>query len=141
MDAIWIFLARIRALILRNRIDRDLNDELLAHVEILALEYQRSGINPNEAARMARLRLGGIEQTKEEVRDVRRIPWVANFIRDMGAALRRWRRQPAMVIVTVLTLAIGVGANIAMYDLVNALMFRPPEGVIAPDRVVRRDSC
>jgi len=50
--------------------------------------------------------------------------------------LRKWRRQPGMVVVTVLTLAIGVGGNIAMYDLVSALMFRPPDGVSAADRVV-----
>jgi putative ABC transport system permease protein len=136
MDSFWVLMARIRALFLRNRIDRELEEELQAHVEMLAMEYRRSGMEPEEALRAARLRLGGMEQTREEVRDVRRIPWIANFLRDAAEALRKWRRRPAMVIVTVLTLAIGVGANIAMTDLVYALMFRPPDGILSPDRVV-----
>jgi hypothetical protein len=136
MDSLWIFLARIRALFLRNRIDRDLDDEIEAHLELLTMEYRQSGMNPEEAARTARLRLGGIEHTKEEVRDVHRIPWAANFLRDAAESMRKWRRQPGIVIVTVATLAIGVGANIAMYDLVDTLMFQPPDGVTAPERLV-----
>jgi putative ABC transport system permease protein len=136
MDFIWILVARIRALVLRSRIDRDLEEELQAHIEMLAMEYRRSGMEPEEAQRAARLRLGGMDQTRDAVRDERRIPWIENFIRDTGEALRKWRRKPAMVIVTVLTLAIGVGTNIAMMDLVYALMFRPPDGIPSPDRVV-----
>ncbi len=136
MDSLWIFLARIRALLMRNRLDRDLDDEIEAHLELLTMEYRQSGMNPEEAARAARLRLGGIEQTKEEVRDVHRIPWAANFLRDAAEGMRKWRRQPGIVIVTVVTLAIGVGANIALYDLIDALMFRPPDGVTAPERLV-----
>ena len=136
MDSLWIFLARIRALLMRNQLDRDLDDEIEAHLELLTMEYRQSGMNPEEAARAARLRLGGIEQTKEEVRDAHRIPWVANFLRDAAEGMRKWRRQPGIVIVTVVTLAIGVGANMAMYDLVNALMFQPPDGVTAPERLV-----
>jgi len=136
VDSLWVLLARIRGLVLRKRLDRDLEDELQAHLELLCIQYQQSGMNPDEAARAARLRLGGIEQTKETILDEHRIPWVANFLRDAIAVLRTWRRWPGMAVVTVLTLAIGVGANIALADLVHALMFRPPEGVKAADQVV-----
>ncbi|MGA2261270.1 MAG: ADOP family duplicated permease [Acidobacteriota bacterium] len=136
MSVFWTFLARIRAIFLGSRLDRDLADELDSHLEMLIKDYQRAGMCLEDATRAARLRLGGIEQTKEEVRDERRVPWIANFFRDVHEALRKWRRQPAVAAVTVLTLAVGVGANIAMYDLVDALMFRPPDGVHAPERVV-----
>ena len=69
MGIFWVFVSRIRVLVFRNRMERDLEDELQAHLELLELEYRRSGMDPDQAARAARLRLCGAEQTKEKMRD------------------------------------------------------------------------
>lgn len=122
-------LARMRAfarnLFRRADAERALDAELAAFVDMLVDEKTRAGVDPIEARRLARIEAGGIEQTKEEVRDVRTGARLDAFRRDVSHALRGLRRAPGFTIAVVATLAIGVGLNSAIFTLVYAILARP----------------
>jgi predicted permease len=136
MSSFLDIIAQIRSLILHKRNDCKSNDNLQTGRDKVAAPYQPMELSSNRATREARLHPSWAEPTHCEMGVASRFPWIADFFRDVREALRKWRRKPGYAAITVVTLAIGVGGNIAMYDLVNALMFRPPEGVNAADRIV-----
>jgi predicted permease len=127
---------RLAALIRRRRLDGELAGEILAHIEMAELDAIAAGLSPEEARREARHRFGGVQQMKEEHRDQRSVRWVENLVRDLRYGMSALARDPGFAAVTVGLLALGIGANTAMFSIVDAVMLKPlpfPE----PERMVR----
>ena len=128
----------VRWIARRDRAERDLDDEMRTFVEMAAADAG-DGQTPAEARRLALLRLGGLEQAKERVRAGRHGAWLDEFGRDIRQAVRQARRNPAFSAAAITTLALGIGATVAVYSLVHAVLLRPlPYG--DPDRLVRIES-
>jgi putative ABC transport system permease protein len=122
---IRVWLARLREWLRRNDVDRDLRDELESHVAHLSDDYRRRGLDPS-AARVAAVRdLGGLDRSAEAIRDQRGWPSFELLIRDVRHAVLLLRKAPAFTGVAVLTLALGMGVNTAIFSVVDAVMLRP----------------
>ncbi len=109
----------------RSRAERDLDDELAFHLEMQARANLQAGLSEPEARLRAKRQFGGLEQSKERCRDLRAFNWFDDLVRDVHYALRTFRRSPGFVAVAVLVLGLGIGANTAIYSLLNGLLFRP----------------
>src|SRR5579885_1190088 len=118
-------LARVRAIFRRRAADRDLRDEIGFHLDLETEKNIRLGLTPDEARRIAVAHFGGVERVREEHRDVRRLQWIEDFFADARFALRSLRRAPALATAAVITLALGIGANVAIFSAVNAVVLQP----------------
>ena len=117
-------LYRLRALLRRNSMEAELDEELRAHFERQVEKYTQSGLPREEAARRARLEFGGLEQVKEECREARGVSLVESAARDVSYAVRILRARPVFAVVAVLTLALGIGANTAMFSVMDVMLLR-----------------
>jgi predicted permease len=116
---------RLRALFDRRAMERELDEELRFHVEREAEKYRRAGVAPDEAMRRARLAFGGVERIKDDARDSRGLVTLDGLRQDVRFAWRGLRSHPGFAVAVVVTLGLGIGANAAMFDIVDRLLFRP----------------
>jgi predicted permease len=115
---------RVRALARRGAVERELDDELRFHIERQAEELERRGLAPDEALRQARVAFGGLESMKEATRDAHGTVFVESLLQDLRYALRVVAKEPGLSLTIILILGLGIGANVATFTVMDALLLR-----------------
>ena len=125
MDFLRTLLNRIAELFAHTHHDRNLDDDIAAHLDLLIQEHIANGLSHADARTTALREFGGITQTRESYRIQRGFPRLEQFARDLRYAGRQLRRSPGFTLTAVLTLALGLGSNIAVFSLLNCILLRP----------------
>jgi predicted permease len=117
-------LLRLRALFFRHRMDAELQEEIIAHLELQTKKHIQAGMSVDQARRRARVDFGALENAKEECRDERGIAWLLHVAQDLRYAIRTFRRAPGFTGLIIFILALGMGANLATFSIADALLLR-----------------
>ena len=125
MSRLRLWLSRLAGLLSTRRRDRDLEAEFNAHLEMHTDALVEAGVSRDDARRQALARAGGLEAAKEAYRDQRSVPALEHILRTLRQAATGFRRRPGYPLVVVISLALGVGANTAMFTLVDQVLRRP----------------
>jgi polyhydroxyalkanoate synthesis regulator phasin len=123
----WIYKLplRIRSLFRKSGVENDLSDELRFHLEKLADQFVKQGMTPEEARYAALRELGGVEQIKEECRDMRRVNYIENLVQDVRFSLRQFAKNPGFTVVGILILSLGMCGSLAIFGFVDAALIKP----------------
>ena len=118
-------MSAFRNLFARNAVERDLDQEVRSYVDLLTEEKIRAGMTPDEARRAARLEAGSVEQIKDEVRDVRKGSLLDSTLQDFKYGVRLLRRSPGFTTLAIITIGLGIGANSAIFSVINGVVRKP----------------
>ena len=116
---------RLRSSFSHPQMDQEFDAEMKTHLEMAIEENIKRGMSPKEARRQALVRLGGVEQAKQQQREARGFQGLDILWLDLRYAFRTMRRDPVFTCIAILILTLGIGANIAVFSVVNTLMLRP----------------
>ena len=130
------FVERLLNLFRVRRPEQELTREIEAHLALLQEAYEARGMTPPDARRAAAVAIGGVEQAKELHRQARSFLWLEDARQDLVHGLRLLRRSPLFTVTAAASLAIGIGANTAIFSVANGLLFRPPAGIVEPDSLI-----
>jgi predicted permease len=125
MEWLRIFASRVLGILRKRRLENELDAELRAHMDALTEENVRRGMSWEEAGRAARRDFGGVEQTKESVRDQRSLPFLESLLQDFRYALRNLRKDRSFAFVSIFTLALGIGSATAIFSVIDGALLNP----------------
>ncbi len=135
LDAVRRAGARMSAFFHKRPLDRELEEEVASHIAMATEENVRRGMTPEEARRQAMVRFGGVEQAKERQRESRGLPGLDTVLQDLRYTVRSLSRDRGFATIAILILALGIGANVVVFSVVNTLLLRPLP-FYQPDRLV-----
>lgn len=125
MRKLYALLFRLRALFRRERLDADMREEMRHHLELSAKERTQEGLSSEYASRAAQKQFGNVGLLQETARDERGFPWLENAVKDIRYGVRGLLRAPGFALAAIVSLAIGVGANTAVFSIVHGVLLRP----------------